>query len=221
MAADLRLLRLLHLASPALPIGAFHFSQGLEYAVHAHWVHDESSAHAWIDGLAGNALASLDLPLLCRLYAAWSAIDLATVQHWNAILVASRETSELRAEELHLGAALAKVLRELDVDAPGAGHGYGYVAMFTLACSSWSIDLPQALQTYAWVWLENQVLAAVKLVPLGQSAGQRITNALIPQLVQIAERAPQLPDEDIGTSALMQIVASSRHESQYSRLFRS
>lgn len=218
MTGDLRLLRLLHLASPALPIGAFHFSQGLEYAVQAGWVHDEPSARNWIDGLANHALGTLDLPVLRRLYAAWQAEDLTALRHWNAVLLASRETEELRAEERHLGAALAKVLRELEVPTDA---GYGYVAMFARACSSWQITSPQALQVYAWIWLENQVLAAVKLVPLGQSAGQRTLHALLPRLAQIAADAAQLRDEDVGTAALMQIVASSRHESQYSRLFRS
>jgi urease accessory protein len=216
----LSLLRLLHLASPALPIGAFHFSQGLEHAVHAQWVHDAASAQAWIDGLAGHALGTLDLPLLCRLYGAWQQSDPAALQRWNQLLLASRETAELRAEERHLGAALGKVLRELEVAAPADG-GYGYVSMFALACVTWSITLPQALETYAWVWLENQVLAAVKLVPLGQSAGQRILHALLPRIASITVAALAVSDEDIGTGALMQIVASSCHELQYSRLFRS
>lgn len=220
MASDLRLLRLLHLASPALPIGAFHFSQGLEYAVHAEWVRDERSAGEWIAGLAGQSLATLDLPLLCRLHAAARAGDVARLQHWNRWLIAARETAELRAEELHLGSALSRVLRELEVELPTQG-GQGYAAMFAHACVAWSIDLPQALQTYAWVWLENQVLAAVKLVPLGQSAGQRILHAVIPQLAQLAEQALQVTDEEIGTSGLQQIVASCRHETQYSRLFKS
>jgi urease accessory protein len=216
---QLRLLRLLHLASPALPIGAFHFSQALEYAVHAGWVCDAESTAAWIDGLANHALASLDLPALCRMYAAWQAADDAALRRWNDWLLAARETAELRAEERHLGAALVKVLRELQVMVPA--EGYGYVAMFACACQRWSIELPHALQTYAWVWLENQVLAAVKLVPLGQSAGQRMLHALLPRIAQVAARAPQVTDEDMGTGALMQILASSHHETQYSRLFRS
>jgi len=218
-AQALRLLRVLHLASPALPVGAFHFSQGLEYAVHAQWVHDASTAQAWLEGLASHALATLDLPLLARLHAAWSDADAAAVQRWNDWLLAARETAELRAEERHLGAALAKVLRELEVPVP-AGR-YGYVAMFACACVHWSIELPQALQTYGWVWLENQVLAAVKLVPLGQSAGQRLLHALMPRIAQSAACAVAIADADIGTGALMQILASARHETQYSRLFRS
>lgn len=216
---ELRLLRLLHLASPALPIGAFHFSQGLEYAVHAQWVHDAASARAWIEGLATHALGSLDLPVLCRLYAAWHASDAAALQRWNDWLLAARETAELRAEERHLGVALTKVLRELEVPVPAGA--YGYVAMFTCACVRWSIELSQALQVYGWVWLENQVLAAVKLVPLGQSAGQRLLHGLIPRIAQVAADAVEVSDAQMGTGALMQILASSHHETQYSRLFRS
>lgn len=218
-AQALRRLRVLHLASPALPVGAFHFSQGLEYAVQAQWVRDADTAREWIEGLAAHSLASLDLPLLCRLYAAWHGADGLALQRWNDWLLAARETAELRAEERHLGAALAKVLCELEV--PVAAGTYGYVAMFARACVHWSIELPQALETYAWVWLENQVLAAVKLVPLGQTAGQRLLHALMPLIAQSAARAVALPDRDIGTGALMQILASSHHETQYSRLFRS
>lgn len=222
-AGDLRLLHLLHLASPALPIGAFHFSQGLEYAVHAHWIRDAESAGRWIGGLAAHTLASLDLPVLCRMYAAWRTNDAAALRRWNDWLLAARETAELRAEERHLGAALAKVLRGLEL--PVAAHApenvHGYVAMFACACVHWSIELPQALQTYAWVWLENQVLAAVKLVPLGQSAGQRLLHGLMPRIAQAAADAVHVADADIGSGALMQILASSYHETQYSRLFRS
>jgi urease accessory protein len=93
--------------------------------------------------------------------------------------------------------------------------------MFTCACVRWSIELSQALQVYGWVWLENQVLAAVKLVPLGQRAGQRLLHGLMPRIAQVAADAPQVSDAQIGTGALMQILASSHHETQYSRLFRS
>ena len=110
------LLRLLHLASPALPIGGFHFSQGLEYAVEQSWVHDETTAAEWIEGLAECALGRLDLPVLSRILQASSTQDSAAIQRWNAFLVAARETSELRAEDLHMGAALAKVLLEHCVD---------------------------------------------------------------------------------------------------------
>jgi urease accessory protein len=226
--ASSQLLRLLHLASPALPIGAFHFSQGLEYAVEVGWVSDESGALEWIAGLATGSLATLDLPVLQRLLSAWSRADQAGVLRWNALLIASRETEESRLEDRHLGSALFRVLAELDLTselfparAPRNTTGIAHATAFAFACARWSIDTEATLLTYAWAWAENQVLAAVKLVPLGQSAGQRMLHSLNPRLVAACARASACADSDIGISTALSAVASGRHETQYTRLFRS
>lgn len=216
-----RLLRLLHLASPALPIGAFHFSQGLEYAVEAGWVKDEPGALEWIGGVARHAIGALDLPVLVRLHRAGSVGDHQSLQRWNRFLLATRETEELRAEDRHMGAALARILKELAAVSNEHQTQLGYAAMFAVACVRWHIPEDEALQAYAWTWAENQVLAAVKLVPLGQSAGQRILHSLVPLLEQLATRALDIADDDIGACAILQGLASARHESQYTRLFRS
>lgn len=221
MSTALSLLRLLHLASPALPIGGFHFSQGLEYAVEARWVHDEISAQSWIAGVAECSLGTLDLPVLVRLHAAWTQRDSSAIEHWNAWLSAARETDELRAEDRHLGSALAKVLHELNAGEPLMRTLPGYACMFASACAKWGVGVTDSLQSYGWTWTENQVLAAVKLVPLGQSAGQRILHAMIPKLAAAAEHALAMSDEEIGIATPMHGVASMRHESQYTRLFRS
>ena len=222
------LLRLLHLASPALPIGAFHFSQGLEYAVESAWVKDEAGALEWIGGIAAGGLATLDLPVLARLHAAWRGADAAAIARWNAFLIASRETSELRAEDRHLGAALLRVLAELglgrDIAASSVAAsscGVAHATAFAFACAKWNLEPPAVLQTYAWAWAENQVLAAVKLVPLGQSAGQRMLHALNTRLGALARQAADVIDSDIGISTALVAVASGRHETQYTRLFRS
>lgn len=221
-AATLRLLRLLHLASPALPIGAFHFSQGLEYAVERGWVHDEASAAAWIEGLLEHVVGQLDLPVLHRLFDAFERAELAEARRWNAMLLAARETSELRAEDEHMGAALARVISEhgldfaqLDIKRPT------YAAAFAFTCRSAGVSSSETLSTYAWTWLENQVLAAIKLVPLGQNAGQRVLHAITQSLPEIIGRAHSVADDEIGVGALMHGVASAHHESQYTRLFRS
>lgn len=223
-----QLLRLLHLASPALPIGAFHFSQGLEYAVDAGWVHDEASAREWIDGIAHASFGTLDLPVLQRLHDSWRANDGPGVLRWNAFLVASRETAELRAEDRHMGAALMRVLAEFELvtgllraRADGPHNGIAHATAFAFACARWNVEALPAAQAYAWAWAENQVLAAVKLIPLGQSAGQRMLHALNPRLGALAARSVEFADSDIGISTSLQAVASARHESQYTRLFRS
>ena len=217
------LLRLCHLVSPALPVGAYAYSQGLEYAVQAGWVHDEATALDWLTGLSQQGVGTLDLPILLRLHHAWSTPDLLAVRHWNAQLIASRETAELRAEELHLGQSLARVLLELEIAEAAAWlqSASAFATLFALAAVHWQIRPDEALLGYLWAWSENQVLAAVKLVPLGQSAGQRLLHRLTDSMPAILERARTLEDAAIGVSTVSQALASALHESQYSRLFRS
>lgn len=220
----LAMLRLCQLVSPALPIGAYNFSQGLEYAVQAGWVHDEVSARDWIAGVAEQAVGTLDLPLLLRLHAAWSGNDALKAHDWSSYLLAARETEELRAEERHLGRALAKVLVELQIDvaAEWTRHSEAsYACLFALAACHWHIDSGHTAQAYLWAWCENQVLAALKLLPLGQSAGQRMLNDLLLNIPALVARAALLDDDDIGVATPLQGMASAWHETQYSRLFRS
>jgi urease accessory protein len=223
-ADSLALLRLCQLVSPALPIGAYHFSQGLEYAVHAKWIHSEDDASEWILGIARNAIGTLDLPILMRMHRAWTEQDFDSLIGWSRFLIASRETSELRAEERHMGKALAKVLIELQIPVAAdwvARDHTTYAAMFTLAASEWLIDSNSASQAYLWAWTENQVLAALKVMAIGQSAGQRILNRIVPCIPAIVTNAASIDDEDIGIATPMHGMASSWHETQYSRLFRS
>ncbi len=220
----LSLLRLCQLVSPALPIGSYHFSQGLEYAVHAEWIHDEQEAGNWILGMAHNAIGTLDVPVLLRMHDAWVGGDTASVKRWSQFLIASRETSELRAEERHMGKALAKVLVELEIESAREWivcNHTSYGAMFSLAAAQWSIDPRSTAQAYLWAWSENQVLAALKLLPIGQSAGQRILNRIIPAIPGIVANAIGINDEDIGIATPLHGIASAWHETQYSRLFRS
>jgi len=221
--AGAALLRLLHLVSPALPVGAYAYSQGLEYAVQAGWVADEAGSFAWLRGLAWRGLGSLDLPVLLRLQRACARGDEAALQDWNARLLAARPTAELRAEDRHLGQALLRILASLEVPgvpAPGAGPA-SFALAFALAGTHWRIAERDLLTGYLWSWTENQVLAAIKLVPLGQSAGQRLLHRLIGELPAVVARALTLHDEEIGSSAVSQGLASALHETQYTRLFRS
>lgn len=217
------LLRLLHLVSPALPVGAYAYSQGLEYAVQAAWVHDEAGAGDWLLGLAWRGLGSLDLPVLLRLHGAWTARERAAALRWNERLLAARETREARAEDLHLGRALARILADLGQDEARelAGAPLAFATAFALAGAHWNIGARALLGGYLWSWAENQVLAAVKLVPLGQSAGQRLLHRLIGEMPALLERSLALPDERIGSATVSQVLASALHETQYTRLFRS
>jgi urease accessory protein len=165
--------------------------------------------------------------VLHRLHAAWCQGDDAGVLCWNAFLIASRETLESRAEDRHMGSALLRVLAEFGLKTPlfaanvPGQVGVAYATAFSFACVRWQIGARDAAQTLAWSWLENQVLAAVKLVPLGQSAGQRILHTVSTPVAALCERSGDLPDSDIGISTAASAIASGRHETQYTRLFRS
>lgn len=148
--------------------------------------------------------------------------DTDALQRWNDLLIASRETMELRAEDLHLGSALAKVLTEHDLQfASTRIERPSYATVFAFACHRWGVAREDAMSAYVWTWSENQVLAAVKLVPLGQSAGQRIVHRLASTIAEVVAAALSLGDDDIGVCSLMRGVSSALHEIQYSRLFRS
>jgi len=218
------LLRLLQLASPMLPVGAYAYSQGLEWAVESGWVHDETSAQTWISGVLGQGPSRLDVPVLSRLYRAWAENDLAQVHHWSRVLDAARESAELQAEARQMGESLAVLLDQLGVveARPWKEIVYtGFPTLFALASVHFHVPLPEAALGYLWAWCENQVAAAIKLVPLGQAAGQRILSALIGQLPAAAESGLALPDDEIGVLAPRLAIGSGRHETQYTRLFRS
>ena len=216
--------RLLQLASPALPVGAYSYSQGLEAAVESGIVTDAASAERWIGDVLDLAVAPMEAPVFLRLAAAWSANDTEAVARWNEEFVASRETAELRAETLQMGHSLKSLLRDLGVE--GTAHldavvDPAYPTSFAFAVAAWQIDAREALSAYLFAWIENQVMAALKAVPLGQTQGQRILGALAQRIAVIVERAALAGDEDLCNFAPGLALASSRHETQYSRIFRS
>jgi urease accessory protein len=227
MSTDLALARLLQLASPALPVGAYSYSQGLEAAVEAGLVHNATSAQAWIADVLAYAVARFEAPVWWRLHAAWSAGDPAQVAHWNDIFRSTRESAELRAETLQMGYSLQRLLLEIgefEDDALVQLRGItdiAFPAAFAFAVVKWGIPARSALIAYLWAWLENQVMAALKSVPLGQTDGQRLLLALAGLLPGIADEACALVDEDLCNYAPGFAILCSQHETQYSRLFRS
>ena len=199
----MNLARLLQLASPALPVGAYSYSQGLEAAVEAGIVHDAKSAEQWIADVLEFSVAPMDGAVVRE---TMNGKDL------NEMFLASRETAELRAETLQMGYSLCRLLDELGVADVPQGE-VAFPIAFASAAKAWGIPAEDAVQAYLWSWLENQVMAAVKAVPLGQTAGQKMLLSLSGKLLREKENfvnfAPGLA------------VLSSAHETQYSRLFRS
>jgi urease accessory protein len=216
------LLRLLQLASPALPIGAYAYSRGFESAVHFGWVTDEASAADWIQGTLERSMARLDGPVLMRLHDAFQQEDEAQVEHWNDFLCAARESEELALEDRQMGLALARVLAEQGVARAAAWRGSaGYATIFALACVHWGVERLDGLAAFLFAFVENQVSCAIKLVPLGQSAGQRILSIIIGQMEELVLRAVELEDHQLGSYAPRVALGSALHEIQYTRLFRS
>jgi urease accessory protein len=224
--ALLPLVRLLQLASPALPIGAYSYSQGLEWVVEEGTVRTAAAAQAWIGDLLTLVVAGGEAPVASRLLRA-AGEDGAMFTRWNAWFRASRETAELRAETEQMGGSLLKLATDLGLldapahDAAARSAPLTLPAAFALAARGFAIPATAALAAYLWAWLENQVLAAMKLVPLGQVAGQRMLVALGEAIPGIVTAASTISDDDIATFAPGFALACARHETQYTRLFRS
>jgi urease accessory protein len=221
------LVKLLRIASPALPVGAFSYSQGLEWAVEYGGVSDEDSAGQWIGSLLSGSIARFESPMLAAFYRAWSVNDVGLVTDLNEEYLASRETAELRSESIQMGGALLAVLQSDGQHEPASLEPLGAIDdvvfpnVFGFAAVDWNLQLEDVLTTYAWSWLENQVTAAMKLVPLGQRAGQRLLARLSPACTEAMRTAVSLPREEWSNFAPLFAIASSRHETQYTRLFRS
>jgi urease accessory protein len=221
---QLALLHLLQLTSPLLPVGAYAYSQGLEYAITQGWVTHEEQTKEWLVGLLQHPLGQLDIPVLARLYQAWVNADENHIAAWNGQLFASRETAELQQEDHHLGTALARLLTDLGMTEAKPwrrANRVCFATLFSLAAAKWTISLEKTATAYLWAWAENQISAAIKLVPLGQTAGQRILYQAIPDIAAVVQRGLALEDHEIGCSAPGLALASALHETQYSRLFRS
>lgn len=216
----MNLARLLQLASPALPVGAYSYSGGLEAAIEAGAVSDAASAERWIGDVLEHSVACMEAPVLFRLCAAWRTGDWMAIEHWNSLFLASRETAELRAETVQMGYSLARLAGELGLGEI-ALEEIAYPTAFSFAAEHWKIDPQTAVEGYLWAWLENQVMAAVKSIPLGQTDAQRTLLSLGSRIRDVAERAASHGDEDLCNFTPGLAILSARHETQYSRLFRS
>ncbi len=211
--------KLWQLISPTLPVGAYSYSQALEQVHFEGVVHDAASAQSWLRDVLGLGVARLDLPVLLRVHRAWADRDALAVRRWSRVLEARRETAELRFEDLAMGSALALLLSNLGAEVPEPR--LPFASAFAVAAVDWSIGPESACAGYAWAWCEAQVAAAVKLVPLGHTAGQRMLLALGLEIPAAIEIATACRDDEIGASLPGLAIASALHETQYTRLFRS
>ncbi len=214
------LAKLLQLASPTLPVGAYSYSGGLEAAIEAGVVHDAASAQRWIGDVLEFSMARMEGPMVFVFLLAFTRKDFLKIKEKNEVFLASRETAELRAETVQMGYSLNRLLKDLGLGEVPVEEP-SFPAAFAYAAVHWKIEPEAALQAYLWAWLENQVMAAVKAIPLGQTDGQKILLLLGNLLPSLAKKAMQLQDQDLGNFAPGLALLSARHETQYSRLFRS
>ncbi|WP_159737744.1 urease accessory protein UreF [Vibrio atypicus] len=222
--SDLALYRLFQLISPSLPIGGFTYSQGLEWAVEAQWISDRTSMQDWLENMLMNSVATLELPILERYDQALKNNNQQQLIALSELLYSSRETKELRAEEKQRGKALYTLLKQLDVYHDSfdyADSEPNQLLGLCVAAQHWNIGIEQLKQGYLWSWAENLIMAGVKLVPLGQTDGQRSLIQLSERFPQALDRANSIEDWMIGSFTPSISIASSLHETQYTRLFRS
>ncbi|MBK7006833.1 MAG: urease accessory protein UreF [Burkholderiales bacterium] len=225
---DASLMQLMWLASPAMPIGGFSYSECLETAVDTARAATENEASAWLVDHLHLSLARSDLPAVAQGITAWRADDMPRISQLNAWVLQTRESSELRAQSVQMGKSLLDWLKNHTTATPahiatlaGAAHEPTYPLAYALAASATGAPLRACLLAYAFGWAENMVQAAIKSVPLGQSAGQRMLSALTAEIPAAVDHALALDDDTRQAFTPMLAILSAQHEVQYSRLFRS
>ena len=220
---------LLQLSSAVLPVGAFSYSQGLETAIADGRLRSADDIERYLRDVLGLVVARYEAPVWWRLRAALDRDDHRSFIVWNDDFLATRESAELRAETLQMGHSMIELMRGLAMPADPAINAaidpaidaWTWPAAHALASRTWRIAPRSALNGYLFGWLENQVIAGMKALPYGQLAGQRMLQALRRALVLVVESASESSDDDLATQAPNYAITSARHESQYSRLFRS
>ena len=220
------LMMLMQLASPALPVGGFSYSEGLEAAVEHGLVHDEASAQTWLIDQLLLVQARSDLAVLAQAMAAWAQPDVPRLQQLNDWLLQTRETHEMRLQTEQMGRSLVDWLRnQAQADAARlaicAALPPTWPLAFALALHTHQAPVRDGLLASAFGWAENMVQAALKSVPLGQRSGQRILAALSAAIPEAVSHAMGLSDDTRQVFAPRLAILSARHETQYSRLFRS
>ncbi len=223
---DAPLMGLLWLASPALPVGGFSYSEGLEAAIEHGLVSNESTCAAWLVDQLWVTQVRGDLAVVAQAMLAWSELDLVRLRALADWVMVTRESAEMRLQTEQMGRSMRDWLsNQHPHDHPAlqllAQLTPNYPMVQALAMTLFGAQAEQALQAYAFGWVENMIQAALKALPLGQSAGQRVLAQLVREIPSAARTALHLPDDERQAFSPMLAILSSRHEIQYSRLFRS
>lgn len=216
------LLRLLQLSSMSLPVGGYAFSQGMEYAIDQGWVKNKADVLDWIGLQIQQSVARVDLPVLRLGMDAAQQENKSRLFELNDLALACRETKELRLNDTAMGEALFRLMGSLQIKTPFKRlDDMSFVTLFAIAANHWQLNFDLAALGFTWSWLENQIAAATKLVPLGQTQAQELLGELQGDIHQAITLSRTIEEDRIGAGLPTIAIASAQHETQYSRLFRS
>lgn len=233
MLNDLTLLSLLQLASPALPVGAYSYSDGLETLVDRGAIANSKHLQEWLVQELSYGAIRLETAVMVRGYRSVESGDIEALGYWNAWLSAAKETAELRSQSWQMGGSLMRLLLDLHLSPPAetilslqalasaVGTPCNYAIAFGIAGSYWQIEITAATLGYLQSWASHLIGAGVKLIPLGQTAGQQLLLELAPKLTLATQNILALEDDQLSSCGWGLALASMAHETQYTRLFRS
>ena len=225
MINDRQLLKLLQLASPLLPVGGYSYSEGLESLIAQRVICDRPTLQTWLEQELRVGAIRVETAVMDRVYLASGLMDVDRIKYWNHWLAAARETEELREQSWQMGGSLTKLLVELTPETRGLiteiGRPCNYAIAFGITAQAWQIDRHPAIAGYLHSWVTNLIGAGVKLIPLGQTAGQQLLWQLQGEIDRLAVEIPAIADEDLYACSWGLSLASMQHETLYSRLFRS
>lgn len=222
------LFRLLAWLSPAYPVGAFSYSHGLEHAIEAGLVTDRASLVGWIDGVLRHGSGRVDGALLATAWRAARADDEVRLDEIVALAAAWRGSAELALETRQQGGSFLAITRtawpqaSLEAAATRCKGEMALPVAVGVAAAGHGVPLDAVLTAYFHGFAANLVSAAVRAIPLGQTDGQRALAALEPSVAATARDAEAVHDlDEVGTASPLLDWCSMRHETQYTRLFRS
>lgn len=222
---DLNFLSLLQLASPGLPVGAYSYSEGLEMLVEKGIISDSASLKHWLEAELRYGAIRLDAAVMVRAQQSASVDNIANLCYWNLWLSAARETQELRTSSWQMGRSLSQLLGKLQPEimpvVNAVGEPCNYAIAFGIAAAHWQINIKAALLAYLHSWASNLMTAGVKLIPLGQTAGQELLLDLQPLISSVVSEILAVEDDQLSCCSWGLSLASMQHETQYTRLFRS
>jgi urease accessory protein len=222
---DKNILCLLQLASPALPVGAYSYSEGLETLVENNIINNQECLLHWLQAELRYGAIRLEAAVMLRAYNCVKMGDLEALSRWNMWLSAVRETEELRNSSLQMGRSLIQLFGKLQPEikplADAVGNSCNYAIAFGIAAAYWDINIQAAVLGYLHSWVNNLITAGVKLIPLGQTAGQQLLLNLQPLISDATASILSLEDDNLSCCSWGLSLASMAHETQYTRLFRS